>query len=77
MTRDKFLQIVGYIDEITKGTDFENHVFIVGGSVRDFVMGNDPKDIDIVLDIENGGIKFAEWVKEQNLTNTIVTYPTY
>lgn len=49
MTRKDFLDITEYIGVIIKGTPFENHVFAVGGSVRDFYMGNDIKDIDVVI----------------------------
>ena len=78
MTREKFLEISEYIGNVIKHSKFDGHVFIVGGSVRDFVMGNDPKDIDICVDLPSGGIEFAEWIRDnQGLTKTVVTYPTY
>jgi len=77
MTRKDFLDITEYIGVIIKGTPFENHVFAVGGSVRDFYMGNDIKDIDVVIDLPHGGVNFANWCKEQGYTNTVVIYETY
>ena len=77
MTREDFLNITEYIGVIIKGTPFENHVFAVGGSVRDFYMGNDIKDIDLVIDLPHGGVDFANWCKEQEYTNTVVIYETY
>ena len=77
MTRKDFLDITEYIGVIIKGTPFENHVFAVGGSVRDFYMGNDIKDIDLVIDLPHGGVDFANWCKEQGYTNTVVIYETY
>ena len=77
MTRKDFLDITEYIGVIIKGTPFENHVFAVGGSVRDFYMGNDIKDIDLVIDLPHGGVDFANWCKEQGYTRTVVIYETY
>lgn len=77
MTREEFKKITEYIGSIIKGTSFEGHVFAVGGSVRDFYMGNDIKDIDLVIDLPNGGVDFANWCKEQGYTKTVVVYATY
>lgn len=79
MTREKFLEIVEYIGNITKHTQFEGHVYVVGGSVRDYVMGLvEIKDIDVCVDLPDGGIKFAEFIRDNlGLTKTVVTYPTY
>ena len=77
MTREEFKKITEYIGSIIKGTSFENHIFAVGGSVRDFYMGNDIKDIDLVIDLPNGGVDFANWCKEQGYTKTVVIYETY
>lgn len=77
MKREDFLKITEYIGVIIKDTQFEDHVFAVGGSVRDFYMGNDIKDIDLVIDLPQGGVKFANWCKEQGYTKTVVIYETY
>ena len=77
MTREEFKKITEYIGSIIKGTSFEGHVFAVGGSVRDFYMGNDIKDIDLVIDLPNGGVDFANWCKDQGYTKTVVIYATY
>jgi len=77
MKKEEFLKITGYIGGIIKGTSFENHVFAVGGSVRDLCMGNDIKDIDLVIDLPHGGVDFANWCKNQGYTNTVVIYETY
>ncbi len=50
MEREKFIEITSYIDEITRGSEFEGHVYAVGGAVRDFVMEREIKDIDLVID---------------------------
>lgn len=78
MTEDKFYNIVDYLKGIIKGTEFDNHCFVVGGAVRDLVMKNGIKDIDLVLDIKDGGIRFAEWMEANGYTKgSVVTYPTY
>lgn len=77
MKREEFLTITDYIGSIIKGTSFENHVYTVGGSCRDFYMGNDIKDIDLVIDLPHGGVDFANWCKEQGYTKTVVIYATY
>ena len=77
MKKEEFLKITGYIGSIIKGTPFEGHVFAVGGSVRDFYMGNEIKDIDLVIDLPHGGVDFANWCKDQGYTNTVVIYETY
>lgn len=77
MKKEDFKEITKYIGSIIKGTSFEGHVFAVGGSVRDLCMGNDIKDIDLVIDLPYGGVDFANWCKEQGYTKTVVIYETY
>ncbi len=50
------------LQELISNTSFENHVFICGGFVRDKIMGLTPKDIDLCVDIEYGGIAFSEYI---------------
>ena len=77
MTKEKFLEITSYIDEITRGSEFEGHVFAVGGSVRDLVMGEEIKDIDLVIDLPQGGVRFANFCEQNGLTGKVVIYETY
>lgn len=78
MTQEKFKQIIEYIGECIKGSEFENHVFAVGGCVRDSYMGNEIKDIDLCIDLPEGGIKLAEFLHVKKfLTRPPVVYPTY
>lgn len=41
---------------------FDGKVFVAGGYVRDQILGLQSKDIDLVIPMEDGGVKFAEWV---------------
>ena len=77
MTQKEFYKITEYIGSIIKGTEWENHIWAVGGSIRDLCMGNDIKDIDLVIDLPDGGVNFANWCKEHGYTKTVVVYPTY
>ena len=77
MKQEKFLEITNYIHNIIQDTEFEQHVYAVGGSVRDLIMEKEIKDIDLVIDLPQGGVRFAEWCKEHNYTNTVVIYATY
>ena len=78
MTKEKYYKIISYLKEIIKDSEFENHLFCVGGCVRDETMNQSIKDIDVVLDIKDGGLKFAEWLFEKGyLTHPPVLYPTY
>lgn len=78
MTQEKFKEIIAYIAECIKGSEFENHVFAVGGCVRDTYMGNEIKDIDLCIDLPDGGMKLAEFLhKKKVLTRPPVVYPTY
>lgn len=54
-----------FLRQIIKGTKWEGKVFIAGGYPRDELLGLDPKDIDLVVNLPNGGIKFAEWITKK------------
>ena len=77
MKKEKFLEITSYINEITKGSEFEGHIYAVGGSVRDLVMEKEIKDIDLVIDLPKGGVRFANFCEKNGLTGKVVIYETY
>lgn len=52
------------INVINLHEQFKNHVYIVGGYVRDFVMNIEPKDLDLVIDLNKGNIDFANAIKK-------------
>lgn len=68
MKREVFIKIVSFLRHAIEGTEFNGHVFAVGGCVRDMVLESDNiKDIDIVVDLENGGIRLANFFHEKGL----------
>ena len=60
------------------GTEWENHVYTVGGCVRDELMGSEIKDIDLCVSLPSGGVRFAEWLRDNGHTHKGMTvYPNY
>jgi tRNA nucleotidyltransferase/poly(A) polymerase len=57
--------LIEYISNLIKGSLFENKVYIAGGFVRDKLMGKSSKDIDFVVNLPNGGIRFANFIAKK------------
>lgn len=62
MTNRHYHQILDYFRGIIKGTKWEGHLFAVGGCVRDEILGAEIHDIDIAVDVPNGGVLFTRWL---------------
>ena len=78
MTIDEYEEIISTLREIIDSTEYEGHVFTVGGCERDRMLKRDIKDVDIVIDLPNGGIEFAEYLEKNGHTaGHVVTYPHY
>ena len=70
-----YIEIIERLKNIILGTKFENHVFSVGGCERDLILDAPIKDIDIVIDLPDGGIEFANWLKDNDYTvGSVVVY---
>ena len=54
-----------YLSKMVRSSPFKGKVFVVGGYVRDEMLGRDAKDIDLVVELPDGGIKFAEWITKK------------
>ena len=54
-----------YLRDLIKRSSYEGKVFLAGGAVRDELMGIDAKDLDFVINMKNGGIKFANWATKK------------
>jgi putative nucleotidyltransferase with HDIG domain len=72
---------VEFISNLVKNSQWKGKVYLAGGYVRDEILGLDPKDIDIVVEFPEGGIKFAEWVTKElgiyKSGSNPVIYPKY
>lgn len=78
MKLEIYEQIVSILKGIIKDTKFENHTYTVGGCERDRILGNEIKDIDIVVDLPRGGIELAEYLYENDdLVHPPVIYENF
>ncbi len=51
-----------FIKQQISKSRFKGKVYLAGGGVRDELLGLPLKDIDLMVDIPNGGIEFANWL---------------
>lgn len=78
MKHEVYTQIKQFLGELIAGTEWEGHVYTVGGCVRDELMGSEIKDIDLCVSLPSGGIRFAVWLRDNGHTRKGVTvYPNY
>lgn len=54
-------------------------VYYVGGCVRDMLLGKEPKDYDLVVDMENGATEFITYLKENwpDVCSGFTMFPVY
>lgn len=78
MTAADFEKMMKVLRRLTAGTEWEEHVYAVGGCCRDLMLGAPIKDIDLVVDLPSGGIRFARWLEEKNfLAGKVVVYESF
>lgn len=58
------LKILEFLKQLIQGTKWDGLLYLVGGAVRDSVLGKLPKDLDFTVEMEHGGILFTEWLYE-------------
>lgn len=62
MTDNTYHRILDYFRRISEGTKWDGHLYAVGGCVRDEILGAPIHDVDIAVDLPDGGVKFAIWL---------------
>jgi len=67
MTTEHYHNILSYIKSLIEGTQWEGHIFAVGGCCRDEIIGCEIKDVDLAVSLPGGGIDFAEWIYNKGL----------
>lgn len=79
MTIEIYNNVIAALRNIIKDTEYEGHVYSVGGCCRDILLGMETiKDVDLVVSLPDGGIKFANWLADKHLlAGSVVAYPTY
>ena len=60
----KIVKTINTIRALIKGTKFEGVTYVVGGFVRDTLMGETSNDLDIVVNLPSGGIDLANTLTE-------------
>lgn len=68
MTTKLYHIICEWLRDLIQDTPWEGHVYAVGGCCRDEIMGFEIKDLDLAVDLPNGGVKFARWLQKRHLT---------
>lgn len=64
----KSIELMRFMSEVTKELGAGDHVYVVGGAVRNFVIDRPIKDIDVVIDslaIDPNGTKDSEWLAKK------------
>lgn len=70
--------VISILRLLIKDTKFDGHVYSVGGCERDRILGNEIKDIDIVVDLPRGGIELAEYLYNiKQLVHAPVIYENF
>ena len=78
MKHEVYTNIKKFLGELIAGTEWEGHVYTVGGCVRDELMGSEIKDIDLCVSLPSGGIRFAEWLRDNgHAMKGVTVYPNY
>lgn len=68
MTTKLYHVICEWLRDLIADTQWEGHVYAVGGCCRDELMGFEIKDLDLAVDLPMGGVKFARWLEKKHLT---------
>jgi tRNA nucleotidyltransferase/poly(A) polymerase len=62
----KITALLKFLSQVAKRLGVGHHVYIVGGAVRNHLMGLAPKDVDVVVDsVALGGSKDSAWFAQQ------------
>lgn len=63
---DRLLKLIDFIKKEIKGTYYNGHIYLVGGTVRDAMLNHPIKNINIAVDIPSGGVSFANFISFRN-----------
>ncbi len=78
MKLENFGKWTGIVNKIRKvSMDNKLPTYIVGGFVRDLVLGRTPKDLDVMVDAEEGGMKLAQLLYKEYKTIEPVLFPRF
>lgn len=63
--QDQVDSAMDMLKDLVKQSPFAGKAYVAGGFVRDTILGRPSKDIDIVVEMENGGIAMANWLSNR------------
>jgi poly(A) polymerase len=63
--------------QAVRGTEFAGKVYLVGGYVRDAVMGIPSNDLDVVVALPQGGLRFARHLTELGVARNLVVFERF
>lgn len=72
---DAQVALIKFLSAVARRAGAADHVYVVGGAVRDFVMGRPIKDVDVVVDAVALG-RDSEWFAQQ-VVRSIPTSASY
>jgi putative nucleotidyltransferase with HDIG domain len=77
-TKEDYDKIIEKLKELVKTWGLGS-VYMVGGCVRDEILGLLPKDIDLVIDYPNGSDIFVDFLKDnfEDICSGFTKYPNY
>jgi len=70
------MDALAQIADVTRGTTWEGDVFLVGGAVRDELLGL-PSSGDYDLVLESDAAELAQFLHEQGIASTPIVYPRF
>lgn len=65
------------LNKAIKGTEFEGKVYLAGGCVRDELLSRKTSDIDLTVELPEGGIRLAEFLCEKGIATQPVVYKQF
>ena len=72
---ERLIKLVNLIQDSIRSTHFQDKVFLCGGCVRDSILGLPIKDVDIAVNIPNGGILFSTYMAMKQMCFVSGTNP--
>ena len=78
-TKEDYNKTINILKNIVRSWN-KADVYLVGGCVRDELLGLVPKDIDLVIDCPNGSEDFIEYLKKtykDDVCNSYATFPKF
>lgn len=68
MQKAEYEEILEYLRGVISGTKWEGKVYVVGGCLRDMLMGHEIHDVDLAVALPDGGVQFPIWLEQEGLT---------